>query len=308
MMKHAVSLKGWSDKEIDDVVDLAIKIKAKPEKYSKALQGKNLAMLFQKTSTRTRISFEVGMFELGGHAIFLDWMNTQFQMSDIGDETRVLCRYSDAIMARLKKNQDLRAMASAATVPVINGCDEKYHPCQALADVMTIKEALGRTKGIRVAYLGIANNVSNSLSLAATALGMNFVLCVPERHPPSLDNELLERVKRTELYTETNDVKAVKGADILYTDTWIDMELFNNPEFKKEKERRLKTFMPYQLNKDMMALAPKARIMHDMPMHIDYEITRDAIDSPNSIILDQAENRLHAQKALLIKLMDNPGH
>ncbi len=303
-LRHMLSLKDWTPSEIAGLVGLGIRVKKAPGGYAGKLKGKTLAMLFQKTSTRTRMSFEAGTYQMSCQAIFLDWAKTQFQMADIRDETRALCRYCDAIMARLLCHEDLQAMASASSVPVINGCDEKYHPCQALADVMTVKEAFGRADGLRMVYLGIANNVSNSLSVASTALGMEFVLCAPERHPPSLDAGLLRRVKGTGLYTETSDVKkAVKGADVLYTDSWVDMELFSNPAFSKEKERRLKALMPYQLNAGMLKMSPKARVMHDMPMHVGYEITREAIESPRSLIFTQAENRLHAQKALLLKLL-----
>ena len=307
MERHVISLMEFEPKEIESIVDLGIKMKKNPKNYENALHGKTLAMLFQKTSTRTRMSFEVGMQQLGGHAVFLDWMKTQFQLADLRDETRALCRYCDAIMARLLRHEDLRTMASVATVPVINGCDEMHHPCQALADVMTIKEALGRAKGVRVAYLGIANNVSNSLSLATTATGMEFTLCASERHPPSLDHALLKRVKATGLYSETKEAtglkKAVAGADVLCTDSWVDMELFSNPAFAREKERRLKALMPFQINASLMKLNPRAKVMHGMPMHVGYEITRDAIESRNALIFDQAENRLHAQKALLLKLL-----
>lgn len=304
MAKHLLTLKDWKPREISDVVDLGIRIKKNPQKYAKALNGKVLVTLFQKTSTRTRVSFEVGMHQLGGHAVFLDWMKTQFRLADIADETRALCRYSDGIMARLLRNSELRKMAEASSVPVINGCDEKYHPCQGLADVMTIREVYGKTKGLRVVYLGIANNVSNSLSLASTALGMEFTLCVPERHKPSLDKELLESVRKTDLYTETKDVKkAVKQADVIYTDSWVDMELFSNPKFRMEKQRRIRVLKPYQINLGLLKLNPKARIMHDMPMHVGYEITREAIEFPNSLIFTQAENRLHAQKGVMLKLL-----
>jgi ornithine carbamoyltransferase len=304
MAKHLVTLREWTPREISEVVDLGIKVKKNPKKYASALRGKMLAMLFQKTSTRTRVSFEVGMEQLGGHAVVLDWTKTQFGIADIRDETRALCRYCDVIMARLLRNADLRAMASASSVPVINGCDEKFHPCQALADAMTIKESFGKTKGVRVAYLGIANNVSNSLSLALTGLGMEFTLCSPERHPPSLDRDLLKSVKSTGRYNETKDVeKAVKSADVIYTDTWMDMELMEDPKLRKEMERRAGLLGPYQVNSGLLRLNPKARIMHDMPMHVGHEITREAIESPRSLIFEQAENRLHVQKALLLRLL-----
>lgn len=303
MVKQLLSLKELSPKEIEYIIDKGIEIKKNPEKFSNTLYGKTLAMIFQKTSTRTRVSFEAGMTQLGGHAIYLDWKTTQFTMSEIKDEIRYMARNVDAIMARVIKNSDLMEMAKYSSVPVINGCDEKYHPCQALGDIMTVKEHLGKLKGLKLVYLGIANNVSNSLSLACTKAGMQFVLCVPERHPISLDQELLDDVKKTGLYIEEkNPKKAVKNADVVYTDSWVDMELFFDPKFKEEKERRMKTYMPYQLNSELLKNT-KALVMHDMPMHIGYEITRDMVESPKSIIFDQAENRLHIQKAIMLYLL-----
>ena len=303
MAKDLITLKGYDKDWISQVIDLGIEVKRNPKKYAHSLDQKTLVMLFQKTSTRTRVSFETGMTQIGGHAIFLDWRATQFQMADLNDEGKVLARYADIIMARLLRNEDLVKLAAASDVPVINGLCEKYHPCQILCDMMTIKEELGGFEGKKLAYLGIGNNVSNSLSLAATALGMAFNLCVPEKDPESLDEELLEKVKATGLYTETTEPKeAVKGADVVYTDTWINMEHYLNPKFKKEKERREKVFMPYQVNKKLME-GSKALIMHDMPIHRGYEMDDWAVNSPNSIIFDQAENRLHGQKAILMTLL-----
>jgi len=303
MIKHLISLKELEPKEIEYIIDKAIEIKKNPEKFSHVLDEKTLAMLFQKTSTRTRVSFEVAMTQMGGHAIFLDWKTTQFIMSEIRDEIRYISRNVDIVMARLVKNADLMEMIKYSIVPVINGCCEKHHPCQALADLMTVKEHLGKLKGLKLTYFGIANNVSNSLSLGCTKTGIEFTLCVPEKHSISLDQELIDYIKETGLYFEEKDPrKAVKNADIIYTDSWIDMELFLDPKFKDEKERRLKTFMPYQLNNDLLKNS-KALIMHDMPMHVGYEITRDIIESSKSIIFDQAENRLHIQKAIMLYLL-----
>ena len=303
MVKNLISLKELTTKDIENIIDKAIEIKKSPEKFYNALSHKTLAMIFQKTSTRTRVSFETGMTQLGGHAIYLDWRTTQFAMSEIKDEIRFMARCVDIVMARLIKNADLMEMAKYCTVPLINGLCEKYHPCQTLGDLMTVKEHLGKLKGLNLVYLGIANNVSNTLTVGCTKAGMNFTLCVPERHPISLDQELLDDAKKTGLYIEENNPKkAVKDADVVYTDSWVDMELFFNPKFEKEKERRMKTFMPYQLNAGLLKNS-KALIMHDMPMHIGYEITRDVIESPKSIIFDQAENRLHIQKAIMLYLL-----
>jgi ornithine carbamoyltransferase len=305
-MKHLISLKDLNPEEIEYIINKGIEIKKNPEKFSNTLSDKTLVMIFQKTSTRTRVSFEAGMTQLGGHAIYLDWRTTQFIMSEIKDEIRVISRYADIVMARLLKNKDLMEMAKFSTIPVINGLCEKYHPCQILGDLMTIKERFGKLKGLKLTYLGIANNVSNSLTVGCTKTGMKFTLCAPERHSISLDQDLIDDAKKAGLYFEVKDPKeAVRGADIVYTDSWVDMELFFDLKFKEEKERRMKTFMPYQLNKELLKNS-NALIMHDMPIHIGYEITRNIVESPKSIIFDQAENRLHIQKAilyLLIKLL-----
>lgn len=307
-MKHLLTLKELSSQDIAEIVDLAIDLKQRYIKGDRPelLKNKTLVMLFQKTSTRTRVSFEAGIAQLGGHAVFLDWQTTQFKMADIGDEARCIDRYADIVMARLLRHEDLVKMAGVMTKPVINGLCEKYHPCQTLADLQTMKEHLGELKGKKVVYLGIANNVSNTLSVGCTSLGMHFTLCVPERHPISLDEELIKMVKSSGLYEEESDPKkAVIDADILYTDSWVDMELFFDPKFKVEKERRLKVLMPYQLNKELLQINKKAFVMHDLPAHRGYEIDDYAMASERAIIFDQAENRLHAQKAVLVKWLQS---
>lgn len=300
---HLLTLKDWTPQQINEVIDKSIEIKKNQEKYRTALKDKSLAMIFQKTSTRTRVSFEVAMTQLGGHAIFLDWRATNFALADIGDETQYLSRNVDCIMARLMKHSDLRKMAENSRVPVINGCDEKYHPCQAIADLMTIKEKKGKLKGIKLAYIGVHNNVCNSLIVGCTKTGAKITTVTPIVNEHAFDKELIETAKQTELYETTLDAKkAVKDADIVYTDTWVDMEFFLDPKFKEEKEKRMQIMIPYQLNKELLK-SSNALIMHDMPMHRGYEITAEAIASPNSIIYKQAENRLHSEKGILLKLL-----
>lgn len=303
-MKHFINFKNWEPREIDFLIDKALKIKDQPAEYQTALEHLSLAMIFQKTSTRTRVSFEVAMEQLGGHAIYLDWLTTQFKLADIADEMKYLSRNVDCIVARLKKNSDLLTMARASRVPVINGCDEKYHPCQAIADLMTLKECKGSLKGVKLVYIGVHNNVCNSLIEACTMTGMQILTVTPIIHEPARDTELLERAARTGRYHSTLDVKkAVKDADAVYTDSWVDMELFLNPNFKEEKERRIKLMMPYQINRDLLK-GSDALIMHDMPIHRGYEIDAETIDVPNSVIFQQAENRLHSEKAILLKLLN----
>jgi len=301
--RHLINFKNWNSEELLEIIDKSIEIKRNPEKYRNALEGKSLAMIFQKTSTRTRVSFEVAMTQLGGHAIYLDWRTTQFVLADIRDETSYLSRNVDCIMARLLKNADLQLMAEASLVPVINGCDEKYHPCQALTDLMTMKEKKGRLEGLKLVYIGVHNNVCNSLIEACTKLGVEITTVTPIIHEPALDEEIIEQAKKTGLYKTEKDVKkAVRDADFVYTDTWIDMELFLDPRFKEEKEKRIKLMMPYQVNSQLLAES-KALIMHDMPIHRGYEISGEAVESKRSIIYEQAENRLYTAKAILLKLL-----
>ena len=204
---HLLNLRNVTGQQITEIVDKAIDTKHNPEKYLKALNGKSLAMVFQKTSTRTRVSFEVAMTQLGGHALFIDWRTTNFAIADIYDETRYLSRNVECIMARLKENVNLRIMANASQVPVINGCDEKYHPCQAISDLMTMKEKKGSLKGLHLVYIGIHNNVCNSLIEGCTKTGVKITTVVPLFNEPSRDEELLENARESGLYENTLNIK-----------------------------------------------------------------------------------------------------
>jgi ornithine carbamoyltransferase len=300
---HLINFKNLSGQQLIEIIDEAIEVKHNPEKYRTALDGKSLAMIFQKTSTRTRVSFEVAMTQLSGHALYIDWRTTNFTMADVYDETQYLSRNVDCIMARLKENADLQGMAKASRVPVINGCDEKYHPTQAIADLMTIKEKKGTLKGAKLVYIGIHNNVCNSLVEGCTKTGVRITTVTPIFNEPSRDEELLENARKTRLYESTLDVKeAVNDADFVYTDTWVDMEFFLDPKYAVEKEKRIKLMMPYQINKELLKES-QAYIMHDMPIHRGYEINPDVIESPRSIIYEQSENRLYSAKAILLKLL-----
>jgi ornithine carbamoyltransferase len=287
-----------------EIIEKGIEVKRNPEKYRAALEGKSLAMIFQKTSTRTRVSFEVAMTQLGGHALYIDWRTTNFTLADVYDETQYLSRNVDCIMARLLRNADLQMMAKASHVPVINGCDEKYHPTQAIADLMTMKQKKGTLKGIKLVYIGTHNNVCNSLIEGCTKTGVKITTVTPILNEPSKDEELLENAKKTGLYETTLDVKqAVKEADFVYTDTWVDMEFFLDPKYVAEKEKRIKLMKPYQINKELLKKS-NAYIMHDMPIHRGYEISPDIIESQKSIIYEQSENRLYSAKAILLKLLE----
>jgi len=303
-LKHLVDWRFWPDEEIQYMLTLARKVKHHRWEYQGHMQGNTLVMLFQKTSTRTRVSFEAGMTELGGHAINLDWRATNFTLSKIRFETRYLCRNAALIVARLKSNADLIEMRDAATVPVINGCCNIYHPCQALADMLTIAEDRGgEVAGARLTYIGVYNNVTNSLVSIAAALGVHLTLVCPIRDEESIDGPAREKLAAASLLTETLDAKAaVKDADYVYTDTWLDMEYFNEPSYADEKAKRSALMLPYQINAELMA-GSKAKIMHDMPIHHGYEMAEDMVECEQSIIYDQAENRLDAQKAIMLHLL-----
>jgi ornithine carbamoyltransferase len=300
---HLLNFKELSSRELNALVDMGIEVKANPKKYQKPLEGKSAALIFQKTSTRTRVSFEVAMTQLGGHGLFIDWRTTNFTMADLTDEMGYLSRNVDCIMARLLCNTDLVRMAKASRVPVINGCDEKYHPSQAIADLITMKEKKGTLKGVKLVYVGVHNNVCNSLIEGCTKTGAKLTTVTPIFNEASRDDELMEEAKETGLWESTLDLKkAVADADFVYTDTWIDMEFFTDTKFADEKDKRIKLMMPYQINANLLK-NNDAYIMHDMPIHRGYEISVDAIESPKSVIYEQAENRLYSAKAIMLKLI-----
>ena len=302
---HLLNFKELHSQELMQIVDTAITIKNEPQKYAKALDGKTTALVFQKTSTRTRVSFEVAMTQLGGHGLFLDWRTTNFAMSDLSDEICYLSRNIDCIMARLLYNTDLNKIARASRVPVINGCDEKYHPSQAIADLITMKEKKCTLSGAKLVYVGVHNNVANSLIEACTKTGVKITTVCPIFNEASRDNELLEDAKRSGLWESTLELKgAVLDADFVYTDTWVDMEFFTDPRYAEEKEKRIKLMLPYQINAELLK-GTNTYVMHDMPIHRDYEITANVIENQKSIIYEQAENRLYSAKAILLKLMEH---
>ena len=300
---HLMNFKEMSGLDLNELVNEAIETKLNPEKYAEILGQKSLALVFQKTSTRTRVSFEVAMTQLGGHGLFIDWRTTNMTMADIGDEVQYLSRNVDGIMARMLHNSDLQKMMQASHVPVINGCDDMYHPSQCLADLITVKEKHGKLNGAKLVYVGIHNNVCNSLIEGCTKTGMKITTVTPILNEASRDEELLAEAKKTGLWRSTLDAKkAVRDADFVYTDTWIDMEFFTDPKFAEEKEKRLEKMMPYQINSELIK-DNNAYIMHDMPIHRDYEISSEVIENPKSLIYEQAENRLYSAKAILLKLL-----
>ncbi|MDH7509363.1 MAG: ornithine carbamoyltransferase [Methanomassiliicoccales archaeon] len=289
--------------DLDELLDLALDLKSGRVSKEGALKGKTLAMIFEKPSTRTRVSFEVGMAQLGGHALYLSPRDLQIGRGEtIADTARVLSRYVDAIMYRAFSHEMMLELARNATVPVINGLDDLEHPCQIMADLLTVKEKKGKLKGIKMAYVGDGNNVCNSLLLGAAIVGMDFVAACPNGYEPN--NEIVADAvsiaKRKNCISEViNDpYEAVKDADVVYTDVWTSMGQEN------ESEEREKVFAPYQVNSKLLANAKSdCIVMHCLPAHRGHEITDEVIDGERSVVFDQAENRLHAQQAILLKVI-----
>ena len=308
---HLITLKDWSKEDILDTVENCLKLKNYPEKYRHAAGGLNLALLFQKTSTRTRCAGEIGIVQLGGHAHYLDWRTTNFGLADLSDEIRVLSAYVDVILARFLKYADICEAGAAASVPIINGCCDKYHPTQAIGDLMTIQEHCDRLEGIKVCFIGVHNNVCNSLISAGMKVGLEVTVIAPESNPAAVDEELWTEAKQTGYFKtiptdsieETLALKEIiKENDIVYTDTWIDMEFFTAPDFAEERERRMKMMMPFQLNPTLLK-GFNCKIMHCLPAHRGYEIVGELLDDPRAIIFEQSENRLHSMKAILLKCL-----
>jgi len=297
-MKHLATLLDYSPKEIKEIIDLALKIKKNPENYSNALKGKTLAMLFQKTSTRTRISFEAGMTRLGGHAIYLDWRTTQLEKARLKDEIRAIERYADIIMARVYGQDLIDTMVSAVSrAPIINGLSDSFHPCQALADYMTLLEEKGNLKGKTLAFVGDGNNVCNSLIVAGSRLGVKVKVATPKGFEPM--KKVIEDSKNFTPVELFNDpIKAVKNADAVYTDTWVSMGQ------EAEKEKRIKAFKGFTVTKELMQHSNNAIFLHCLPAFIGFEVTEEVIEAPYSKVFQQAENRMHSQNALMIKLLE----
>lgn len=291
--------------EVEGLLTLAARLKEKQRRgiSHPLLQGKTLGLLFQKPSTRTRVSFEAGMNQLGGHAMVLPMGDIQLSRGEsVADTARVLSRYLDGIVIRTYDHAVVQEWASEATMPVINGLTDQSHPCQALSDLLTIKEKKGRLKGLKIAYVGDGNNVANSLIEAAAKMGMGIALGCPSGYQP--DQHVVDRAQveagRTGAVIELvqDPSVAVKDADVIYADVWISMGR------EREQARRLKVLAPYQVNSRLVSRAkPGAMVMHCLPAHRGEEITAEVLDGPQSVILDQAENRLHMQKAVLVELL-----
>jgi ornithine carbamoyltransferase len=264
-------------------------------------------MLFQKTSTRTSLSFAMAMTELGGDHFIQKWEDSNFTVGEVVDEVRYVSSNVDIIMARLKHNKDIVVMGEHSTVPVINGCCDKYHPCQAMADMLTIVE-LFDTFDIKMLYIGVRNNIFNSLILSLPRLNGTLYCLTPFTNGASIDNDALSLAKSTGRFIEIESGSSlkdiIKEIDVVYVDTWVDMEFFNDPHFQQEKQKRLDIMMPYQVNEELLK-GSKARVMHDMPMHPGYEITRPVIEAHLDTILRQSKNRMHIQKAIILTLLED---
>jgi ornithine carbamoyltransferase len=308
MKKNFISIKDLRLKEIEEIFVLTDKLKKNKAKFNKILAGKTLALIFQKPSNRTRVSFEVGMYQLGGNSIYLAPQEINLGIREsIKDVAMTLSRYVDAIVLRTFEHKDVLGMSKFATVPVINGLSDFSHPCQALADVYTVREKLNKVKGLTLAYVGDGNNVCHSLLFACSKTGMNMNVGTPKGYEP--DESVVEDAKtfakssKATVNLFNSAAEAVKEADVIYTDVWTSMGQ------EKESEKRRKLFKDFQVNETLIKLARKgALIMHCLPAHRGEEITDDVVDSKNSIVFDQAENRLHVQKAILVKLLKDTNY
>jgi len=300
-----LSLYDYTPEEINFMMDFAERLKDEHKKgiTHHLLKGKTLGMIFQKNSTRTRVSFEVGMYQLGGYALFLSRNDLQLGRGEtIEDTGRVFSRYLDGIMIRTFDQAEVEKLAEAADIPVINGLTDLLHPCQALADIFTIREHKGKLGGIKLVYVGDGNNVANSLLIAGAKMGMNVVVCCPPGYEP--DKGVLKKAISTaeltgaEIQVLNDPASALSGADVVYTDVWASMGQ------ESEAQKRAEVFKPYQLNGELIKKAKDdCIVMHCLPAHRGEEITDEVMDGEQSVVFDQAENRLHVQKAVMALIM-----
>ena len=300
MNKHLLTLHDWSTEEILETLDLADKLKYEQKNGIEhhLLKGKTLGMIFQKSSTRTRVSFEVGMFDLGGSALFLSPRDLQIGRGEVVQDTaRVLSRFLNGIMIRTFEQQEVEDFASYGTIPIINGLTDYCHPCQVLADLMTIREKKGTLEGLKLCYVGDGNNMANSLIVGGIKMGMEVAIACPAGYEP--DADIMKWANENGKFTCTPDIEeAAKNADVLYTDVWASMGQ------EEESEKRAKIFKDYQINTELMKVTNDgAMVLHCLPAHRGEEITGEIIEQHTDEIFEEAENRLHAQKAVMVKLM-----
>ncbi|MFP4654438.1 MAG: ornithine carbamoyltransferase [Methanohalobium sp.] len=300
-MKDLISMADLSNEDIHELLDSAQDLKEKRArgKINEFLKNKSLAMIFEKPSTRTRVSFEVAMSELGGHGLYLNYKDIQLGRGEpISDTAEVLSRYVHGIAGRVNSHDTISEIAKYSTIPVINALSDLEHPCQILADLLTIQEYRNRIKNLKFTWVGDGNNVCNSVILGCAIVGMNIAIACPEGYEPN--NDIVKQAKKIggNVSITHDPAEAADNADILYTDVWISMG------DEEEREKRLNDLGDYQINSRLVDLAKHdAIVMHCLPAHRGEEITEDVLNGPHSVIFDQAENRLHAQKALILKLM-----
>jgi ornithine carbamoyltransferase len=307
-MKNMISLKDYSSGEVRSLIEMAAKVKSRPLNYSHIMRGKTLLMIFEKPSLRTRLSFETGAFQLGGHPIYYDMRTSPMGAGkeSISDSIKVISRFNDIVMARLNRHEDMLAMAEHASIPVINALTDYSHPCQILADLLTIREHKGELRGLKLAYLGDANNnVTHSLLFGCALCGIDISVGCPDN--PELrtgdavlaDARALAEGSGAKVDMNFDPAAAVDGADVVYTDSWMSYHI---P--KDKQDERVESLMPYQVDAGLMSKAkPDAIFMNCLPAMRGYEQTAEVIDGPQSVVFDQAENRLYAQKAVMIRLL-----
>ena len=304
-LQHFLADDQLTKSQILALITLALDIKQQPKKYNQALAGKSVAMIFEKPSLRTHVSFDVGINKLGGHALYLGQQNGKLgERERVSDYAKNLSCYADAIVARVFENSSIAGLAQHASVPVLNALCDLYHPCQALADFVTLSENFPDLSQVKLAYVGDANNVSNSLMLMAATIGVDFTLVCPLGHGPT--EEMLtkgqELAKNTgSVFTFTTDITAIGQQDAIYTDTWVSM----GDENPSKKATILAKFAPYQVNHQLMVKAGASIVMHCQPAHLEEEITTQLFDSEMSVVFQSAENRMWAQNAVLVTLLGN---
>jgi len=307
MKRDLLSLQDLTNAEVHELLELTEQLKQDDYQINNQLKGKTIALVFQKPSNRTRVSFEVGIYQLGGNCLYLGPSEINLGVREsIADVSKTLSRYLNGIVARTNTHKDISELAEFSSVPIINGLSDLYHPCQALADIYSIKEKFGKTEGLTLAYIGDGNNVCHSLLLGCAKVGINMNVATPVKYEPQNDIVQLAHTYAKDtgakITTTHSPQEAVEGVDVIYSDVWVSMGQ------EEESKKRLKDFDGYQVNEKLTQLANKDFIfMHCLPAHRGQEITAEIIDGPHSIVFDQAENRLHTQKAILVTLLgDSP--
>lgn len=303
MKRDFLSIADWSAKDLQKLLDLSADMKARPGKYKDSIRGKSVALIFEKQSLRTHVTFDVGIYQLGGHSVYLTQSDINLgKRESIYDVSKNLERWMDAVVVRTYAHQSCVDMGRYMKIPVVNALTDYEHPCQAIGDFLTVVEHIGKLKKKKFVFVGDGNNVCNSLMLMSAKMGMNFVAATPEGYDPPSDVLRLSRKEGKEtgaMIEVIHDLpEAMRDADVVYTDVWVSMGQ------EDEKEERLKTFRPFQVNQRLMKLAKKSAIfMHCLPAHRGEEVTDDVIDSKQSVVWDESENRLHSQKAIIHTLI-----